>query len=58
MRLRLFASPRWWLYQMRKQENEMNEEDPNKEINLIWRFNTTGLIVLAVCWLILLALAL
>ena len=36
----------------------MNEEDPHKEINLIWQFNTTGLVVLAVCWLILLVIAL
>jgi hypothetical protein len=35
--------------------NNMN--DPNKEINAIWQTNPIGLVVLAVCWLILLVLA-
>jgi hypothetical protein len=33
--------------------------DPDEEtINKIWRFDLTGLVVLAVCWLILVAFAL
>ena len=32
--------------------------DPNKEINAIWQTNLIGLIVMAVAWLILLAIAL